>query len=100
MKKTISLLLAGVMLIRLIRSLHKNENAGKELSCAAGYLFLLVSVLIFLFVINCGVNYQRDSFAKGAGMELSDYTVEELEYVCRILMKDVNRLELAQNCHF
>lgn len=53
---------------------------------------LLASVLFFLYMMNCGVNYYRDSFAESSGSELEKYSVEELEEVCQWLTQEVNEL--------
>ena len=53
---------------------------------------LTISILFFLYVTNCGINYQRDSFSECVGLEIEEYTVEELAEVCRILTEDVNVL--------
>ncbi len=55
-------------------------------------LFLITSVLVFLYVINCGINYQRDSFSDTIGMKIETYTVDELAKVCELLTDDVNCL--------
>lgn len=54
-------------------------------------VFLTGSVLLFLYVANCGVNYQRLSFAEKAGFELKEYTAEDLQKVCFRLTEEVNQ---------
>lgn len=51
---------------------------------------LLASVLFFLYMVNCGVNYSRDSFAESAGLRLEKYSAGDLEEVCRWLTQEVN----------
>lgn len=53
-------------------------------------LFLLASILFFLYVINCGINYQRQSFTESAKIVLNDYTAAELKEVCIWLTKEIN----------
>jgi hypothetical protein len=53
-------------------------------------MVLIASMLLFLFVVNCGINYHRDSFADVIGLEVSEYTVEELIRVSRWLTERVN----------
>lgn len=55
-------------------------------------VFMLACVLFFLYVVNCGMNYQRESFAESAGIQTETYTAEELKEVCQWLTKEVNAL--------
>ena len=52
-------------------------------------ILLLAAVLCFLYVVNCGINYHRESFSESSGIEAREYTVEELEEVCRWLTQKV-----------
>lgn len=45
-------------------------------------LFLLAAVLCFLYVVNCGINYQRESFSSSSGIRTEEYSSEELEEAC------------------
>ena len=75
---------AATFVIRLVlRKVRKTE--------AAGWL-CLACVLFFMYAANCGVNYYKESFAESAGLEAGDYTVAELESVCRILTEELNGL--------
>ena len=53
-------------------------------------LFLLASVLFFLYVLNCGVNYYRETFSESEDIVTREYSVEELKEVCRWLTDKVN----------
>ena len=53
-------------------------------------LFLLASVLFFLYALNCGVNYYRETFSESEGIVTREYSVEELKEVCRWLTDKVN----------
>ena len=78
--------------IWMIRSLLTDRDAKKSVQNMLHGCFLGASILFFLYVVNCGVNYHRDSFAESIGLELEDYTVEELECICRMLTEEVNAL--------
>ena len=52
-----------------------------------------VSVLAFLYVINCGINYRSTSFAERSGILPRDYTVDELRSVCLTLTQAVQDTE-------
>lgn len=48
-------------------------------------IILLTSVLYFLYVVNCGINYHKDSFSETSGIVVEKYTPEELKEVCQWL---------------
>ena len=56
--------------VKSVRFGHGGENA---LRWASG-IFLTVSLLLFLYMTNCGVNYQRESFSEKSGLEAKQYT--------------------------
>ena len=41
-------------------------------------------------MINCGINYHRNSFAESIGLKADTYTVDELKGVCMDLTERVN----------
>lgn len=55
-------------------------------------LFLAAGILFFLYVMNCGINYQRSSFSESRKMTVESYTAEELKEVCLWLTEEVNLL--------
>lgn len=55
-------------------------------------VFLIASILFFLYCANCGVNYYRTSFAESAGFDVQEYSVEELKNTCIWLTENVNKL--------
>lgn len=73
-------------LFRAIREKNYKEEGAKWLSC----WFLTAAALFFLYVINCGVNYQRDSFAVQEGFITEGYSDEELARVCLWLTDEIN----------
>lgn len=74
--------------VKSIRFGHGGENA---LGWGSG-VFLTASVLLFLYMTNCGVNYQRESFSEKSGLAAKQYTAEELKTVCLWLTEEVNGL--------
>ena len=53
-------------------------------------VFLLAASLFFLYVLNCGVNYHRESFSESSGIQVKDYTAGDLKEVCQWLTQKVN----------
>ena len=77
--------------IRLIIQLIRNKAASKNMAIFGSRVLVVISVLFFLYVINCGINYSRVSFARSAGIEAGSYTKEELKKVCQVLTDDVKQ---------
>lgn len=63
------------------------KKAWKEF---IGKIFLIVTALVFLYCVNCGVNYYRTSFAESAGLDANRYSVEDLKNTCIWLTEEVN----------
>lgn len=90
----ILLICAVLWFVRLMRGYRKevkgnNGKAPADVLSGGWNLLLLVSVLFFLYVANCGINYQRNSFSESSGIQAEEYTVEELKEVCQWLTRKV-----------
>lgn len=74
----------GIILIlrflwRVIKGIYKKHiNVGYMITNGLLTGACVFSVILFLYVIFAGVNYQRYSFASYSGLEVKDSTVEEL----------------------
>ncbi len=88
----IVLLMLVTNVIRLIRGVVRKEKSSGDIGCFFSGIFLLCSLVFLVYTTNCGINYQRDSFSECIGLEVEEYTVEELKKVCVILTEDVNEL--------
>lgn len=53
-------------------------------------IFLIGTILFFLYCTNCGVNYYRLSFAESTGLNVNEYTVSDLKDTCIWLTEKVN----------
>ena len=84
-------LILGFLYI-LLSIIHKNWNFYRTKKTAVVLLWT-VSVLAFLYVINCGINYRSTSFAERSGILPRDYTVDELRSVCLTLTQAVQDTE-------
>lgn len=58
--------------------------------------FFLVSLLLFLFTINCGINYYRRPFSQFLPYQTGQYTTKDLEALLSYLTKQVNMAEAAR----
>lgn len=88
-----------VLLIRFIVHMVKN----KEDRFARGMLAIVnaacvAAVILFVYVIGCGVNYHRVSIAQYRGITVQDSSEEELLALCTGLAKQASELreELAE----
>ena len=87
------LLLLGIFWIvrditRLIGRRQKKNWAGRWLRtilAAAGSMWLI-------FMLGCGINYNRSTFAEEYSLDLSGGTKEELYYLTQIMVERVNAL--------
>lgn len=53
---------------------------------------LLAGVLLFVFVMNAGINYYRQPFAEAAGLNVTKYSEQELADLCYYLASQANEL--------
>lgn len=74
--------------VQIIQKKRQVRDFGKWFSG----VFLMVGILFFLYVIHCGINYNRNSFAESSGIQIEEYSVEELQAVCAWLTKEINTL--------
>lgn len=63
----------------------RRKKPGKVI----GKMVFLSSFLVFLYTINCGINYYRTPFSEISGLEIRDSSVEELERLCSYLTDQV-----------
>lgn len=89
------LLYAGILLligslVRIIYRFIKNKADKKEGLRYLRRLGIITLILAALYMINCGINYHRNSFAESIGLKADAYTVDELKGVCMDLTEQVN----------
>ena len=80
-----------VSMIRFFVKLVRKKGSARYMAVFGYRVLFLISVLFFLYVINCGVNYSRVSFSESAGIEVESYTKADLVRVCQMLTDDVIR---------
>jgi hypothetical protein len=54
------------------------------------YLATVISILLLIYTLTCGINYHRESFAQINDLSIEDYTIEDLVKVCSLLTEQVN----------
>ena len=65
-------------------------HCRKRLRRAFMHVFLIVSILFFLYVANCGINYHRNTFVDQKALSEANFTEEQLADFCEYI---VGRLE-------
>lgn len=73
----------------MIRAVRKCAGKGEFLRWSS-HLYVFAGVLFFLYVLNCGINYHRESFSESSGIQIEKYSAAELEEVCLWLTEEVN----------
>ena len=96
------LLIAAVLfwlIFGIVRFIRKRENRRKRLVRFLLTPLCALSVVWFLFVVTCGINYSRYTFSQVSGLPIRDSSVEELYELNVSLAQEVSRLrqELPEN---
>ena len=89
----------GTVLFCLLRFIvRKVKKKKSDLRLRERFLHMIVSVtffasmMLFLFTINCGVNYHKKAFVATENFQERRYSKKELETVCRTLTKEINKI--------
>ena len=80
-----------ISVIRLIAGGIQRKAGKKEIYDFGVNIFLAAGILFFLYMVNCGINYQRNSFCESSGIAVKEYSSEELKEVCLQLTSQVNK---------
>ena len=89
------LLYAGLILLLfslvrgVIRLARDRQRRGEILQSALRKLVWITGVLLLVFTLGGGINYQRKTFGELAGLPVEDSSVEELTALCRELAEAV-----------
>lgn len=77
----------------IIWKFFRYPKRGKELFINTFWNFASIfSVILFLFVTTCGLNYYRDTFTTYSGLEIRKYSKQELQELCFSLTEKANEL--------
>lgn len=86
----ILIIILVVSIVRLMIAGIRKKRMLREAGRWCSDLVLLAGILFFLYVVNCGINYHRVSFAESSGIQVEEYSTEELRTVCLWLTEKVN----------
>ena len=91
---TVPLFILAVLLFLVVSVVRIIKNRGRRLAYAGRAVLSLLcaaSVLYTAFVLSCGVNYYRHTFAQVSDLTVSPSTKTELEALCAELAESANR---------
>ncbi|MGC4018644.1 MAG: DUF3810 domain-containing protein [Muricomes sp.] len=72
-----------------MQAARQRQGGPVILQWASGF-FLGASVLVLLYVLNCGINYRRTPFSEEAKIQTAAYSVEDLKQTCIWLTGELN----------
>ena len=90
-----ALFVLAVLLYLIVSAVRIIKSRGRRLACAgraALNLLCAASVLYSAFVLSCGMNYYRHTFAQVSGLTVAPSSKAELETLCAELADSANRL--------
>ena len=85
------------ILKNLILVLRKKRNLKRCILCAGKLAVRILGGLFFVFMLFCGVNYQRNTFADEIGLEVGHSSREELLALCEEMVNTANELNNEVN---
>ncbi|XOQ43977.1 MAG: DUF3810 domain-containing protein [Clostridium sp.] len=88
-------LLAAIPVLLVFLTVGMIRKKGSRLLFALRFavnLSVFISIVYFLYTINCGINYYRYSFADICGLDVKPSSVTELENLCVSLADDLNHI--------
>ena len=80
----------------MVRLIRKRAARG----CWKRWIWILLSFagsMWLIFMLGCGINYNRSTFAQASGLPTSGGTPEELYQLCEILTEEANKLADSVN---
>jgi len=92
----LAVLLVGLIiysLVRLGKIIIKREKIKRvPILSSLSTFALILSLIAFIFVFNCGINYYRSPFSAYSGLKIEKYTKEQVREVLEYSIEQVNSL--------
>ncbi|MGL5435087.1 MAG: DUF3810 domain-containing protein [Lachnospiraceae bacterium] len=82
-----------IILLSIIVAVIRYIRKPLHLICRG---FRMMAVILFVYTLNCGINYLAMPFSEYARLELDLYTEEELKELCQYLVIKVNETATAE----
>lgn len=80
----------GYLFFSVVCIIRRKGQRLKEVYKLCMNISCAVSVVLFLFVTNCGVNYYRHTFAEVSGLTMENSSSDTLFNLCEILVENIN----------
>lgn len=88
-------ILLSVIICFVARLIKNKANRGMAIKKAAVNVLCFISVATFLFIVLCGTNYYRYTFAGQYNLNVKERTVEELKELCVYLKRKAEESKAA-----
>lgn len=88
-------ILLSVIICFVARLIKNKENRSMAVKKAAVNVLCFISVAVFLFIVLCGTNYYRYTFAVQYNLNVKERTVEELKELCVYLKRKAEESKAA-----
>ncbi len=86
------LLILLISIFSILRTVFSGrEHKLTRITATLTHLILLTSILAFIYVINCGINYRCSTFSSTYGFSREAYSVDDLKAACEYLTDEVIR---------
>lgn len=79
-----------VSLVRLFIIVFKKKDIKKNLFNILGNGVLIIGIVVFSYVVMCGTNYYRYTFAEINNIEITEHTDEQLYEMCLDIARRMN----------
>lgn len=89
------LILLSLIICFVVSLIKKKEGRGMIIKKVLVNVLCFISVAVFLFIVLCGTNYYRYTFAKEYNLNVKERTVEELKELCVYLKGKVEESKEA-----
>ena len=80
------------LILSVLRVIQRRQYAFRRMLLRILALASTCSVLFFVYMANCGVNYYARPFSEAAGLSRSGYDAESLQSVCLALTQELTLL--------
>ncbi len=79
-------------ILSILRTIFsKRDHKLTRITATLTHLILLASILTFIYVINCGINYRCTTFSSSYGFSRESYGIEDLKATCNRLTDEIIR---------
>lgn len=93
----IALIITAIIYFVIALTQSLTEKSLKYIKNFSLNIAVSLSIIYFMFVLFCGINYYRHEFTYYSGLEIKESSTEELINLCEILINDANETRARIN---